>query len=519
MAGFHDRPTLTQQGHASRCFFLKCSNTEDLIPGLLAVAMPLDESVKKELTDAVQDAQKSGIVQGMQKVLALLSKHGLLQSQVIEPSLVGVHPSNRDGLGIVPHSVHQLLEDIASVGFDSRQCDPMCTDVAPGDREIERFNLQLAESSQGTIPVIEANKLKYVSLSCSHTNTALRCIIMGAPHQYEGSQLTINGKLQLEQVRLKDPAMAQSAETGLTWRVINHEAMSVEGLADLLQAAANTSAQLSRGESEFQILRRVINMINVKGSAGQVQFAAVKSTIMRTKPQCSDAIPDMFTFLVRHGAAKHLQEKLLMTEQRMKACKVECRSLGKDFFHALGMDPKDTRQDPLVILRHAVLAFGYCNPNPKQISVQDVRKLAVKDPVIHEKLKKGQEFLKKMRAMYGSNPKIKDLQKEDADEVSEALHCFEDNVVLFVMDKKIAFPSLQHIGWSFVDAVEKITGFKITNEFDGYPMKETASSSKSKPTEKSSTYLVSNSFHILYMYVSVCILRGLKTDFFNFRFF
>ena len=86
-------------------------------------------------------------------------------------------------------------------------------------------------------------------------------------------------------------------------------------------------------------------------------------------------------------------------------------------------------------------------------------------------------------------------------------------MVLFVMDKKIAFPSLQHIGWSFVDAVEKITGFKITNEFDGYPMKETASSSKSKPTEKSSTYLVSNSFHVLYLYVSVCILRGLKTDF------
>lgn len=89
--------------------------------------------------------------------------------------------------------------------------------------------------------------------------------------------------------------------------------------------------------------------------------------------------------------------------------------------------------------------------------------------------------------MYGSNPEIKDLQKEHADAVLEALHCFEDNVVLFVMDKKIAFPSLQHIGWSFVNAVEKITGFKITNEFDGYLMKETASSSNSKPTEKSST--------------------------------
>lgn len=190
--------------------------------GLETVAkiMPLDDNVRKELHDAVQDAQKSGIVQGMQKTLALLSKHGLLQSQVIEPGLVGIHPSNRDGMGIVPHSVHQLLEDIASVGFDSRQCDPLCTDVPPGDRLIESFNLQLAESSQGTIPV---NKLKYVSLS------SLRCIVSGAPHEYDGSELTVHGRLQLEQVRIKDPAMAQAAETGLTWRVINHEAMSVEG--------------------------------------------------------------------------------------------------------------------------------------------------------------------------------------------------------------------------------------------------------------------------------------------------
>ena len=465
----------------------------------LAVAMPLDERAKKELTDAVQDAQKSGIVQGMQKVLGLLTKYGLVQSQVIEPGLVGIHPSNRDGMGIVPHSVHQLLEDIASVGFDSRQCDPLCMDVPPGDPLIERFNQQLVESSQGTIPAIEPTKLKYCSLSCSHTNTALRCIVSGAPHDYDGSQLTVQGRLQLEQVRIKDPAMAQAASTGLTWRVINHEAMSVEGLADLLQAAANTSAQLSRGESEFQILRRVLNMINVKGSEGQLQFSTVKSTIMRTKPQCVDAVPDMFTFLVRHGAATHLQQKLLMTEQRMKASKVECRSLGKDFFHALGMDPKDPRQDPLVTLRHAILAFGYCNPNPKQISIQDVRKLVMKEPVIHEKLKKGQDLLKKMRALHGSSEMIKDLEKENTDKVLEAIHCFEDNVLLCVMDKKIAFPSLQHVAWSFVDAVEKITGSKITNEFDEYRVKETASSSKSKPNEKGSLYLVSNVFHISYM--------------------
>ena len=458
--------------------------------GLETVAkiMPLDDNVRKELHDAVQDAQKSGIVQGMQKTLALLSKHGLLQSQVIEPGLVGIHPSNRDGMGIVPHSVHQLLEDIASVGFDSRQCDPLCTDVPPGDRLIESFNLQLAESSQGTIPV---NKLKYVSLSCSHTNTALRCIVSGAPHEYDGSELTVHGRLQLEQVRIKDPAMAQAAETGLTWRVINHEAMSVEGLADLLQAAANTSAQLARGESEFQILRRVLNMINVKGGAGQLQFATVKQAIMRTKPQCMDAVPDMFTFLVRHGAAKHLQEKLLLTEQRMKASKVECRSLGKDFFHAIGQDPKDPAQDALVLIRHAILAFAYCSPVPKQIGIQDVKKVSIKDKLVHNRLKEAQALLSKIHGLYDAHD-WKAYEKAQVEACIDALHTFDDQIVLMGLDKKVHYPSFMHVACAFVDSIESIIGERLTNDYDAF--KAPVVASPSKQIAKGSVKLVGDSF-------------------------
>ena len=50
------------------------------------------------------------------KTLSMLENYGLIRSQIIEPSLVGVHPSNRDGLGVVPHACHQLMEDIVSVG-------------------------------------------------------------------------------------------------------------------------------------------------------------------------------------------------------------------------------------------------------------------------------------------------------------------------------------------------------------------------------------------------------------------
>ena len=50
--------------------------------------------------------------------------------------------------------------------------------------------------------------------------------------------------------------------------------------------------------------------------------------------------------------------------------------LGREFYHALGQDPKDSRQDGLVNMRHAVLAFAYCSQHHKAVTLQDVRKIA-----------------------------------------------------------------------------------------------------------------------------------------------
>ena len=114
--------------------------------------MPLDPEIKKNLETAVQDAQKCGIAQGMQKTLSMLENYGLIRSQ-IEPSLVGVHPSNRDGLGVVPHACHQLMEDIVSVGWDARQCHAICVDVPPGNSKVEQFNKE-------QLPAMDPLKLK-----------------------------------------------------------------------------------------------------------------------------------------------------------------------------------------------------------------------------------------------------------------------------------------------------------------------------------------------------------------------
>lgn len=159
--------------------------------------MPLDPAAKTELEEAVADANRIGIVVGVQKLLAKLSSLGLLRSQQIAPQFVGTHPANRDGFGISATHTHGLLDDLCTVGFDHKQIDGICVDVASD--EVYNFNHRLSEASGGALPPIPKQQLRHASLSASHTHAALRCIVAGTPHD-SSSPLVVQGKLNLEQV-------------------------------------------------------------------------------------------------------------------------------------------------------------------------------------------------------------------------------------------------------------------------------------------------------------------------------
>ena len=51
------------------------------------------------------------------KVLGLLEAAGLLVEEVMDIDHLGIHPSNRAGVGAVPQGVHQLLYKIIHDGF------------------------------------------------------------------------------------------------------------------------------------------------------------------------------------------------------------------------------------------------------------------------------------------------------------------------------------------------------------------------------------------------------------------
>ena len=424
--------------------------------------------MKAELEELVKEAQGScGIVVGMGKVMRKLAELGLMRYQQIEPNYIACHKLNRDGYGLSPMGVHQLLDDICQVGWDSRETNPICTDVGDSDVSIFQFNLKLQENSGGLLPPMNRAHCKYASLSASHVNAALRCIVNGVQHNKD-SPLCVDGRLSMDQVAKKDPQMHEAATRGLSWRVISAEAMEIDGLADLIQGGANTSAQLARGESEFQMVRRILNTINAHGGTGQsLLFENVKNSIMKTKPQCATAIPEIFTFLVRHGASSHLQDRLLRTEERIKRQKVEPRSLGMQFFRNLSVDAKDTKQDACVHFRHALLSLAYCSVDV--ITANDVRKITTKDARVFEKVLKGQALIKKMQKVFLAG--IPAVKFDDLDVKAgcfQALDDFEDSVVMLSLEKKTNVELIEEAACALVDKVEELTSVKMSPDFEAF---------------------------------------------------
>ena len=432
-------------------------------------AMPLDPAVKSELEELVKEAQgHSGIVVGMGKVMRKLADLGLMRYQQIEPSYIACHKLNRDGFGLSPQGVHQLLDDIVQVGWDSKETNPICVDVDPSDSTILDFNVKLASSSGGLLPSLTKGQCKYASLSASHVNAALRSIISGLAHDKD-SPLCVDGHLSLAQVLKKDPAMHQACVGGLSWRVISAEAMEIDGLADLIQAGANTTAQLARGESEFQMVRRILNTINAHGGTGNnLLYETVKARIMKSKPACANSIPEIFKFLVRFGSSGHLQQRIMRTEERIKRCGIEPKTLGMNFYQNLSLDPRDPKQDACVHFRHAVVAMAYCTVDDV-ISSNDVKKISTKDPRVFANIQQGQILIKKMQKAFQTGIPAGKLDDPGVKVgCLEALDKFEDSVVMLSLEKKTVVEKIEEAACALVDKVEELTSVKICPDYETF---------------------------------------------------
>ena len=410
--------------------------------------MALSQDVQDAITECLKHAEDGGqLVQASSRLMETLAKNGLSRVVRLKPDEIGVHSQNRDGFGLCPKDAHTLLSMIASVGFDGSQTHPVCTELQPGDTMVD-FNRKLVESSGGLLPAINETMMRYASLSCSHTNAALRCALHEVASEEE--LVSLNGRISMSKIQSVDKALFDACHAGLEWTVIHRDVMSFSPqIAQLVQGACNVSSHIAKGESEWQILARMRSLMRTQPHA---EWNQVKKQVLQTKPQCHEATPYMFTFL-KNFSHEGLMEGI---DTRIKGHTSTNKSLGKDFFVQLSAQSKDWKQQ-FLHLRHAVLSLAYTAE--KSLNALDVKKLLGKE--LGQRSTKAQDLMVKLRALLD-----KEKLGDSSSAIQDLFHQFQDHVILECLDK-MKDETPESLACSLVDEIEKHLKKRITAEFDG----------------------------------------------------
>ena len=194
-----------------------------------------------EIVEHIQSDPNPKIVELRDEAMGLMRDAGLISERRVRADVVGVHPSNRYGDGVVPAHVHRLLERIFAKGWSMRELDkPYAVEAAPLGHRMQKAhaaaNHRMVTASQGLLPVyeMEGNRIQIFSATCGHTNQGLRCLLHGAPSTHE--VIAENGLLNKGYLREKAPAYFDAVEHGIVWEVIPWQVEEqVNGIMTLFQ--------------------------------------------------------------------------------------------------------------------------------------------------------------------------------------------------------------------------------------------------------------------------------------------
>ena len=115
-----------------------------------------------------------GVEDFADRVLRVLREMGLMEDNcLIQVENVGVHPDNREGSGLIPADVHDLLTIIFSKGYVKTLAKLVACEIPPSQRgRWLAFNEKVAKQSQGLLPPANSSLMKVVTAQGSHTTAS-----------------------------------------------------------------------------------------------------------------------------------------------------------------------------------------------------------------------------------------------------------------------------------------------------------------------------------------------------------
>ena len=250
--------------------------------------------IKPALQDILRRAcdPEAPVLQLRDEAKKLLKSVDLITPTRMKSSRVGVHRMNRYGDGIIPARVHALLTGIFDVGFSETSMDePWAMEMPPPEHprhdELRLFNVNMCIESGGRLPEYEEDGMwiALLSLTCGHTSQTFRIVEEGVPHENE--KITVDGRLSLEQLRMRQPQYAAGIDAGIKWNRLPWQLEDeCPEIVDLFQEAGNLPGQLQSGTSRFETILKIHKCAQRKattmeGAAPDDVWAAVATEATR----------------------------------------------------------------------------------------------------------------------------------------------------------------------------------------------------------------------------------------------
>ena len=212
---------------------MACSKQKD--PKIVALLPKLDEGSCTQVVSAID------------VIIERLEAIGLAYRLSIPPELMGVNPKNRNGYGLSPVEVHALGADIVKIGWSWAACAHAVAVEDDPQQTIASFSEQLSIENPGLAHMTKS-KIKFGSLSCSHTSAFLAAVKEGV--ETDEGTIAVDGRLSAANLGNRDPELNKALAQGLNWTVLRAEVPEMyESLCDHIQHAKNATGGIVRRES------------------------------------------------------------------------------------------------------------------------------------------------------------------------------------------------------------------------------------------------------------------------------
>ena len=279
----------------------RLSSLVDYRPAIIDTMMAPNANIEAIIAAASQKGGK--VVSAVDRILQMLQEDNLAYRVSLPPALVGIHPANRDGYGVSATEVHELGFEIVDMGWSWLACSHAVCIEADTNGDIAKYSAELKNNSEG-LAKCDMQEIRYGSLSCSHTNQFLCCVLAGVPSDIE--DLCHDGRMSQGMLSSADIEFGKALTGGLSWIVLKKEVQVMyPTLPDLIQKARNDPGRAQRQEGEVQILLRISTLAKrnstVKDGETTVDWEAVRKALLKRRLAEPEEAPHLVNFVQKWG--------------------------------------------------------------------------------------------------------------------------------------------------------------------------------------------------------------------------